>query len=177
MRKIFLLFTLVILLTSCSNNNASSTENIINNVLIEKTFINFASGFQYYGTIILENGDIYSVDVNKQEHYNKIFTLTEDEEMLLNKNELLLNSKIKKNGSVKKKDLEKIKDEMNVLEETYTEPFGTAYDSGAFVMNVFDYNNKKIILLEQTGDWEKKNTSESAKKIIEIVNKYIKEYY
>lgn len=177
MRKILLLFTLVILLTSCSNNNASSTENIINNVLIEKTFINFAWGFQYHGTIILENGDIYSINVNEKDHYNKIFKLTEDEEILFNTNELLLNSKVDKKGSVKKKDLEKIKNEMKLLEETYTEPFVTAYDSGGYTTNVFDYSKNKIILLEETGDWEKKNTSESAKKIIEIVNKYIKEYY
>ena len=77
-------------------------------------------------------------------------------------------------GRVNDKDLKTMKEYAKTIDNNYTEAAFGGNDMGANVIYIWDYDKNEKILLKETGDWNKENTSENAKKLNELIEKYMK---
>ena len=84
----------------------------------------------------------------------------------------ILDDSAKLIGKVTKSELKKIKEYMkNVNNTNYTETISGGNDMGSNIISVWNYDENEKIILKETGDWNKENTDENAKKIIDLVVK------
>lgn len=169
MKKIYwicitiLIIVIVGILMSISINSYESGRD---NIIIENSYINYAWGFQYNGTVICDNGDIYRFDKNDREAYENVNSNLDD------LRDYILDDSAKLIGKVTKSELKKIKEYMkNVNNTNYTETISGGNDMGSNIISVWNYDENEKIILKETGDWNKENTDENAKKIIDLVVK------
>lgn len=141
-----------------------STETII----LESSYINYAWGFQYNGKVICNSGNIYSSSKSDRAAYA---SASADLETL---NNYILSGDTKFVGRVNDKDLQAMKEYTKTIANNYTEAASGGNDMGANVISIWDYDKNEKILLKETGDWNKENTSENAKKLNELIEKYMK---
>ena len=141
-----------------------STETII----LESSYINYAWGFQYNGKVICDSGNIYSFSKSDRAAYVSAST---DLETL---NNYILSGDTKFVGRVNDKDLKTMKEYAKTIDNNYTEAVSGGNDMGANVISIWDYDKNEKTLLKETGDWNKENTSENAKKLNEPIEKYMK---
>ena len=141
-----------------------STETII----LASSYINYAWGFQYNGKAICDSGNIYSFSKSDRAAYVSAST---DLETL---NNYILSGDTKFVGRVNDKDLKTMKEYAKTIDNNYTEAASGGNDMGANVISIWDYDKNEKTLLKETGDWNKENTSENAKKLNELIEKYMK---
>lgn len=122
-------------------------------VLVEKSYANYAWGKVYKGTVICNNGKIYEFDGE----LDKVDVLKSE------------NTK-KKIKTVSESDLRLIKEYITSIEEIYEER-SVGCDMGSSSISV--YSNDIRIVLSETGDWERNNTSKYTRELLQIIGKYL----
>ena len=90
-------------------------------------------------------------------------------------NNYILSGDMKFVGRVNDKDLKTMKEYAKTIDNNYTEAVSGGNDMGANVIYIWDYDKNEKTLLKETGDWNKENTSENAKKLNELIEKYMKQ--
>ena len=138
------------------------------NILAEKAYINYAWGFQYRGKAIFSDGSIYEWD---------ILGSTEDTEYKYNANieeqvDWILKNGICINKKVSEKDLEDIKENINLVKDNIQIKW-EGDDMGANYIDIWNTNKDKIRLRE-SGDGSGENKSIVSQKLIKIIDKYLK---
>ena len=162
---IIAVLTLIII---CFYKFISMPDILIENVILESSYINYAWGFQYNGKVICDSGNIYSFSKSDMAAYVSAST---DLETL---NNYILSGDTKFVGRVNDKDLKTMKEYAKTIDNNYTEASSGGNDMGANVISIWDYDKNEKTLLKETGDWNKENTSENAKKLNELIEKYMK---
>ena len=140
----------------------------IETILLESSYINYAWGFQYNGKVICDSGNIYSFSKSDRAVYT---TASTELETL---NNYILSGDAKFVGRVNDKDLQAMKEYTKTIDNNYTEAASGGNDMGANVTSIWNYDKNEKILLQETGDWNKENTSENAEKLNELIEKYMK---
>ena len=172
MKKICLILIniiiVMILVIICFYKFPSMSDSLIENVILESSYINYAWSFQYNGKVICDSGNIYSFSKSDRTAYVGAST---DLETL---NNYILSGDAKFVGRVNDKDLKTMKEYAKTIDNNYTEAAFGGNDMGANVIYIWDYDKNEKILLKETGDWNKENTSENAKKLNELIEKYMK---
>lgn len=146
----------------------STPDILIEKVILENSYINYAWVFQYNGKVICDSGNIYSFSKSDRAAYVSAST---DLETL---NNYILSGDTKFVGRVNDKDLKTIKEYAKTIDNNYTEASSGGNDMGANVISIWDYDKNEKTLLKETGDWNKENTSENVKKLNELIEKYMK---
>lgn len=157
--------TLVII---CFCKFTSTPDILIEKVILETSYINYAWGFQYNGKVICDSGNIYSFSKSDRAAYVSAST---DLETL---NNYILSGDTKFVGRVNDKDLKNMKEYAKTIDSNYTEAASGGNDMGANVTSIWNYDKNEKILLKETGDWNKENTSENSEKLNELIEKYMK---
>ena len=67
-----------------------------------------------------------------------------------------------------------MKEYAKAIDNNYTEATSGGHDMGANVTSIWNYDKNEKILLKETGDWNKENTSENSEKLNELIEKYMK---
>ena len=146
----------------------SKSEVSTETIFLENSYINYAWGFQYNGKVICDSGNIYSFSKSDRVAYVSAST---DLETL---NNYILSGDTKFVGRVNDKDLKTMKEYAKTIDNNYTETASGGNDMGANVISIWNYDKNEKTLLKETGDWNKENTSENAKKLNELIEKYMK---
>lgn len=146
----------------------STPDILIEKVILESSYINYAWGFQYNGKVICDSGNIYSFSKSDKAAYASAST---DLETL---NNYILSGDTKFVGRVNDKDLKTMKEYAKTIDNNYTEAASGGNDMGANVISIWDYDKNEKTLLKETGDWNKENTSKNAEKLNELIEKYMK---
>lgn len=146
----------------------STPDILIEKVILESSYINYAWGFQYNGKVICDSGNIYSFSKSDRLAYA---SASADLETL---NNYVLSGDTKFVGRVNDKDLQAMKEYAKTIDNNYTEAASGGNDMGANVISIWNYDKNEKTLLKETGDWNKENTSENAKKLNELIEKYMK---
>lgn len=167
---ILLFIFIIIIIFFIINNNINKTyraeiTNIEKEILAEKAYKNYAWGFQYRGKAIFDDGYIYEWDINELNYRYEANTVDEQVKWILDNGTCI-------NKKVTLKDLEKIEENINLLEDNIKiEGYGA--DMGANYIVVWNRNKEKI-KLKESGDNIGENKSEEAQKLIRIIDKYLK---
>ena len=135
-------------------------------LLAINTYSNYATGFQFYGTAIFDNGYIFfwrEYNDSNTKNY-KIGTVEGLEEYILNE----ANLKIKK---VSNHDLEQIKELVSKLEDN-TEITYPGADQGTNTIAVINEKNNEIVLKE-SGDSVGENYTKEAQELLKLIEKYL----
>jgi hypothetical protein len=134
-------------------------------IIAEKAYKNYAWGFNYNGMAMFDDGTIYKwnfsgsyVDYNVNSNSEHIQWIIE------HGNEV--------DEKVSEEDLNKIKQNIETLDGTIDFE-NTALDAGSSYIVVWNSNDKKITLREK-GDLTGENNSTNTKKLIEIIETYLK---
>lgn len=139
--------------TKCGNIVKNSVIHDDYGVLVEKSYANYAWGKVYNGTVICNNGEIYEFDGE------------------LDKVDVLKSQNTKKKiKTVSESDLRLIKEYITSIEEKYEEK-SVGCDMGSSSISI--YSNDKRIVLSETGDWERNNTSKYTRELLQIISKYL----
>lgn len=136
-------------------------------VLVEKSYSNYAWGVSYNGSVIFNDGTIYTWDFS-----GDLTSLTEydfDTADGLKKFVLAQGKKSKK--QVTKEEIEDIKSYIHDVEDTI-ERMCSGADMGTESIEVWKSNNENISLYE-SGDCNGESSDINAIRIREIVNKYL----
>ncbi len=163
---IFVLIVVSIIIVFINMNKTYRNELSIDKkvILAEKSYINFAWGFNYSGMAIFNDGTIYEWNfVGNRKDYD-VNNLKEYENWILQNG-----SKVDK--KVTKKDLNRIKKNIKNLENNI-ESENTAYDAGSSSILVWNDNKEKIILKE-SGDNTGENKSNVSQELIKIIDNYL----
>lgn len=144
---IILLIIIFILLKNSNYNDFND-----NDIIIESSFSNYAKIPTYKGTIICNNGDIYSIKLKSN-------------------NNFITHKKLK---HVSSNDLEKMKSYISEIESNYNSK-SLGADIGTQELCIYKVvdGKKEKITLEASGDNEIKNTSENTKELILLIKRYI----
>ena len=135
-------------------NSVNPTTNYItsnHNKLIEYSYSNYAWSYDYYGEVVMENGDIFTFNCNDKKEYNP------------------KNCLIRKIDTISKDDLEKIKSyKENIIEKYDTK--NIANDYGEVTISMVK-NDIEIVLIGK-GDNIITNSSKDIKKMLKLLKKY-----
>jgi hypothetical protein len=135
-------------------------------ILIEDAYINYAWGFVYFGQIICADGSIYSFDASAKGESDHTFT---------EGNEFIWEYAVLEEERVSEEDLQKIIEYSSGIDPNkQSKRESTAFDAGSDRILLYDYENEKEIVLIEAGDYESRNTSKNADKLVEIIEKYTK---
>lgn len=143
-------------------NELSNSEKTI---LAEKSYMNFAWGFQYSGMAMFNDGTIYKWNFEGSNADYKVNNSKEHGNWILENG-----SKV--NRKVSETDLDEIEKNIANLENNIDRK-NTAYDAGSNSISVWNDDNKEVILKE-SGDYTGENKSDSSQNLIKIINKYLK---
>lgn len=132
-------------------------------VLIEKSYQNYAWGYQYSGTVICEDGSIYSFKFEKPSDtkYDKKTKASKD----------ILEHITESKGTVNKDDLKQLKEQLSTITNDVTEKHA-AYDAGQTSIKYYHYDTNEIITLKSSGDYERQNNSQNLDNVLKILKKY-----
>ena len=135
-------------------------------LLAINTYSNYATGIQFYGTAIFDNGYIYiwrEYNNSNTKNY-KIGTIEGLEEYILNEAKI----KIKK---VSNNDLEQIKELVSKIEDNIKITYPGA-DQGTNTIAVINEKNNEIVLKE-SGDSVGENYTKEAQELLKLIEKYL----
>ena len=158
---------LVIVVSLCVSviiylNNKNKT-NEPNEVLIESSYTNYAWGFRYSGILICKDGAMYEFNIS-DESINKL--------SLENKYKFILENSKKKYKKLKNSDINDIIEySKNINYSNYSITNTFMNDSGA--TSVYVISGGKTNQIRSIGDVNMFSNDENAKKILEIIDKYI----
>ena len=137
-------------------------------VIAEKSYINYAWGFQYKGEAILNDGTI----VKWSYLGSRIDSHFLQKEMIEQSNWIINNSDIKIE-KVSNKDLKDLNKYINKIQNQFEYESSQGADLGANCVKIYNYEEGEIFELSQTGDWVGNNNSEDAKKCLQLIEKYL----
>ena len=141
-----------------------NTEN--KRILIEYSFKNNAWDYIYYGTVICEDGSMYSFEfTDSSQEYDQ-----RDDIEKRSKN-ILGNVTINK-GKMNKKDLEQLKEELINIENDITKEHSGMYDGGQTSIEYYNYDTKEVIKLMLKGTYNGINNSQNIQDILLILEEY-----
>ena len=135
--------------------------------MIEKSYSNYAWGIQYSGRAIFSDGTIYSWEFSSDESNLNNYNLNTAEGL---KNYILENGNII-DKKVSEKDLKEIIGYIDSLEDIIDIKYPGA-DMGITVTSAWTNEGNKISLILD-GDSVGENKTETAKKLISIIDKYL----
>ena len=165
---IVLFFLLIILFTYLfSKKYVKEANESDKKVLIEHSYLSSGGKFNYKGTLIYDDGTIYSWNSFDEVEYSKLTNMY-DKSLWIIKN----GTKSKKR--VGKNTLNKIKKYINDLNDETTSSKFNGTNEGITTIKIWDYKDNKYYILKETGDYETYNESAESKKIIKFVNKNLK---
>ena len=138
------------------------------NVLIEYSYQNYAWEYQYSGTVICEDGSIYSFKFENSESNEANGTIEKTSENILK-------HIIENKGTMNKSDLRQLKKELlTINDDTTSKP--VANDMGQASIEYYNYDTSEIITLRSTGDVDVQNNSQNIENVFEILQKYDLQY-
>lgn len=140
------IFGVTFFLTNLKEDEMAEMSYSKEDIIAEMSYTNYAWVYSYYGKLIYGDGSIYSFS---DSHKNK---------------ELI--------GNVSESDLKEMKKYSKAIDDKKIVGSSSACDMGAWCIYV--WNDKKKILLKETGDWDRENKNPNAKKLINIIEKYDK---
>ena len=147
------------------NVNLANENDISNkNVLIEYSYENHAWEYQYSGTIICEDGSIYSFKFDNPESNEVNDTIEKTSKNIL--------KHITENkGTMNKNDLKQLREELlTINNDTTSKPI--ADDMGQSSVKYYNYDANEIITLKSTGDVNIQNNSQNIENVFEILQEY-----
>ena len=158
---IVIIAILIFKIISANNSNISSKK-----VLIEYSYKNLAWSYTYYGTVICEDGSIYSFkyDDREQEY--------DPNEDLEDRSKNILEHVSSEEGKMKKDDLKQLKEQLKKIENDTTGESGDMYDFGQSAIEYYNYETNEIIVLNSYGDYNTKNNSQNINDVLDLLNKY-----
>ncbi len=134
-----------------------------NEVIIESSYTNYAWGFQYSGILICKDGTMYKFDISDK----SINDLN-----LEDKYKIILENSEKKYKKLKYSDINDIIEySKNIDYSNHSEYATNRYDSGN--ESVYVISEGKTNEIRSIGDLNMCSNDENAKKILEIIDKYI----
>ena len=146
------------------NGNDISSKNI----LIEYSYQNYAWEYKYSGTIICEDGSIYTFKFENPES-------NEANDTIEKTSENILKHIIENKGTMNKNDLRQLKEELlTINDDTTSKP--VANDMGQASIEYYNYDTNEIITLRSTGDLDIQNNSQNIENVFEILQKYDLQY-
>lgn len=132
-------------------------------VIIESSYSNYAWGFQYSGILICKDGTMYKFNIS-DESINDL--------NLEDKYKFILENSEKKYKKVKNNDIyDIIEYSKNIDYSNYSEYDSDMLDSG--VDSIYVISEGKRNEIYSFGDLNMSSNDENAKKILEIIDKYI----
>ena len=172
-KKFFLIIGVIIIVTIivivfCINIGKSYRDELddkYKQIIAEKSYINFAWGFQYSGMAIFNDGTIYKWNFEGSHIDYKVNNLEEHRKWILEHG-----SKVGK--KVSENDLQE-SEKIAANLENNIDLKNTAYDAGSNSISVWNADGKKITLKE-SGDYSGENKSNEAQRLISIISKYLK---
>ena len=135
-------------------------------ILVERSYINNAWGFQYYGKVICTDGNIYEFEFDEylNDYYSK--------DSLDKINKIIMENAKKTGETVSKKDLKNIEKNISKLKDKMEYSDEQAWDMGEFATKTWNYEKDERLVLKEFGDATGENTTQTAKDILDIVDKY-----
>ena len=137
-------------------------------IIVEDSYINWASGFSYGGTIICDDRSVYKFSMNgKEDKYEKSY------EDLKKLNIAILNNKTEYVGKISKEDLKEIKEfSKDIKSENFQYNYSVGADMGQRGIDIWNYDLNERITLSTYGDWSGSNSSKNVNELINIIKKY-----
>lgn len=147
----------VILKKNISQKNISEDTSI----LVERSFRNSAWSYTYRGTIICNNGEIYTFDLEKDAN------ITPNDDNFIKSKYVQKTEKV-----VSPEDLQDMKLYISEINANYSSRSRGA-DMGSDAVYVYKNNESQKITLEAFGDVVVTNTSENSQELLSLIEKYI----
>ncbi len=137
-------------------------------IIVEDSYINWAGGFSYEGTVICDDGSIYKFSMNdKKDKYEKSY------EDLKKLNIAILNNKTKYVGKISEEYLKEIKEfSKDIKSENFQYNYSGGADIGQHSIHIWNYDLNEKITLSAFGDWIGSNSSKNINELINIIKKY-----
>ena len=183
-KKIFCVLAIILIIVcgislykNINNNNKEETfrkelSKEEKQILLEYSYSNYAWGYQFHGKVLFNDGTIYSWNINGNYGDAKNNRENYDVNTAEGLKEFVLDNGTKEEKKVSKKELEKIENEISQLDDKI-ETEHAAYDAGDSIISAWKTNGEKI-RLKISGDFEGQNTTDHAKTLIKIAEKYLK---
>ena len=135
-------------------------------ILASKIYSNYAWAITFNGTVIFNDGTIYQWEYFNNQLTEDTYNLNEEDAL----KKFILNKAKKKKIKVTKKDLAKIENSIQDLENIINLNCPGA-DQGDEDISI--WQNKKEIALKVSGDCIGENKTKKSQEILEILNKYL----
>ena len=135
--------------------------------MILNTYSNYAWGMTFNGSVIYDDGTIYTWNETSQNKINQYNIGTAK-----GLKEYIVNEATKSNKKVNENDLNNLKKYIGTLKDDIKINYPGA-DQGTTTISVITENNEEIIL-KKTGDSVGENKTYESQAILEIVEKYLK---
>jgi len=168
-KNLIIILIVIIVIISTSVFLISNNRKTNKRIIAESSHINYAWGFKYQGTVICEDGSIYTFDLSDSEEANF------DEMSLDKRNELILKNGELTKEKVSRKDLKKLKEYSEKIEQKYeTRENGiSTRDFGIVSVSIYNYRKDTITMLTQTGDNPMDNVWDGSEEALEVLSKYL----
>lgn len=137
-------------------------------VILEKSFFNSYNGFEYSGIVLCNDGTIYTWKSNDEISFSKNTSMKEKGSWIVENGELL-------NKKISKSKMKKIEKYISLLEDENNNSVLKSAEEGTLTIRVWDYDDSKFYILKETGGFETYNSNKYSKKLIEFVEKYLKD--
>ncbi len=134
------------------------------NILIEKSYSNWAWRFIYEGYIVYGDGNIYSFSTNDKDTYQEI---TQNMDLYISQHGILEDQQIAAD------DLQKMLTYIGYIDPSkQSDKITGGYDMGQESIFIYEPADQSRILLKESGDVRSHNTSDYAPELIELIEKY-----
>ena len=151
-----------------NSNTVNGNDISSKNILIEYSYQNYAWEYKYSGTIICEDGSIYTFKFENPES-------NEANDTIEKTSENILKHIIENKGTMNKSDLRQLKKELlTINDDTTSKP--VANDMRQASIEYYNYDTNEIITLRSTGDIDIQNNSQNIENVFEILQKYDLQY-
>ena len=165
----------LILIGLILTNNGHILGSVKKQILLEKSYTNFAWGQTYEGMAICTDGTVYKWNMDdkyfdelSEAKYGYSLNLEDASSIILKYAELTT-------IRVSSKDLESLKKNISNLNGYTSLEYGGS-DMGSHSVIVWDYSKKQITTIKTYGDMVGENETEEAQEIIRIADKYLRGY-
>jgi hypothetical protein len=145
---------------------------VIEEVVVQRIYLNYAWGFSGEATVICKNGDVYNVDLEKIS--SELNNMTEKEI-----NNYVMNFGEKLENVVCNEEIEEI-----LNKGIYLTPItkdnsngGKYYDYGTLTTKVYNKEKGKYMILSIKGDQQRINISSESKQLNQIIENIINRIY
>ncbi|MDR1123210.1 MAG: hypothetical protein LBL61_01060 [Elusimicrobiota bacterium] len=149
-------------------NNQKTADVDNKRILIEFSGSNWAWAFFYKGTVVCNDGTIYSFNFSGD---RTIANLLSQDPALRELNEIILNRATQSSEKMSETDLQELKNYLKGIKATYKEQ-SVANDEGQSSIKFYDFEKNEKIIIKSCGDRNITNKSKNINKILKILQKY-----